>query len=1200
MFALIDFFSSERSNYRRPITLLILSSLILASIQKPVFAAGTECQSSSPESGAYTVTVCITNPVDDAVVSGNTSVTATVSVTGTNPGVQKLEFYLGGEYLLTDYSSPYTFIIPTTKFVDGSRLLEAEAVMRDSFTSSSAGINVTFNNGITQVPENTNTFTPTSGTAPQSGRPFILAATGDGASGEPNADTVTDLIAGWNPNLFLYLGDVYNDGTETEFQNWYGTGNNRYSRLRSITNPTVGNHEYQGLQAPDYFDYWDNVPHYYSFDTAGWHFINLDSTGQYDQTLPGTAQYDWLVDDLDSNTAVCTIAYFHHPVYNIGAEGESPRMNDIWTLLADYGVDIVLTGHDHDYQRWYALNGQGELDPNGMTEFVVGTGGHGIQDFIKTDSRMAVGFNTPPTAFGALRMELNQDGAAFQFVNIQGNVLDSGSVPCSGASVDVTAPNAPTNLTATASGSTHVDLNWTSATDNVGVTNYEIYRDGELIDTTGITTSYADNTVVGSVSYQYQIRALDAIGNVSGLSNQVTITAPFLFRDDFESGDLTTNWTFVNGLTVQQQEVYDGAYAARQTSTVDSTWAYKQLAAGQNNVYYRLRFKIISLASTTYLLKFRTSSGSALLGVFVTNTNKLAYRNDYVGANTISTTIVSHGVWHDLQARVFISGASSQVKIWLDGVQINDLSNTVSLGTTSVRRIQIGDNTGGHTYDVIFDNVLVNKSLIDMTPPTITLSEPSDNAIVRADVTLSAVASDSSPIDRVEFFANGTLLGTDYTAPYNMIWDSSTFSDGPVTLTARAVDFGSNSTTSTAHIVTVDNTAPDAAIDSGPSGTVNSDSATFAFSSSEPASYICFIDDAEIEDCGSPQTFNNLTNGSHTFQVTATDVAGNNDPTPAIRTWMVDVGTPTVTDTPTSTPTDTATSTPTATATATLTATDTQTNTPTSTATPSSTATSTLTATATATLTATDTQTNTPTSTPTSSSTATAILTITGNARVSGATLSYVDGILKTVTADESGNYIITVPYGWSGTVTPSLSGYTFAPLSRLYSNLQGDQTTQDYKVEQIINGGFNTYPTGTAKIPTNWKAVNFSTADGKTTTVKKEGTASVRITGAGVSKTLSQTRMLSGSSADAFKFSFWVKGSAIPTAGVCRAQILFYNGATLNPTKKTINCGSGTFAFQQKLLSFTAPGDYTKIVIRFTDTKASGTVWFDAVSLTR
>jgi hypothetical protein len=150
-----------------------------------------------------------------------------------------------------------------------------------------------------------------------------------------------------------------------------------------------------------------------------------------------------------------------------------------------------------------------------------------------------------------------------------------------------------------------------------------------------------------------------------------------------------------------------------------------------------------------------------------------------------------------------------------------------------------------------------------------------------------------------------------------------------------------------------------------------------------------------------------------------------------------------------------------------------------------------------------------------------------------------------------------------------------------------------------ILNGGFNTYPAG-KKIPTSWKAVNFSTSDGKIMTVKQEGTASVRISGTGVSKTLSQTLLLSGSTGDAFNFSFWAKGKSIPTAGLCRAQVLFYNGTTLNPVKKTINCTNGSSVFTQKSLAFNAPGDYTKIVVKFTYSKASGTAWFDAVSLLR
>jgi hypothetical protein len=254
----------------------------------------------------------------------------------------------------------------------------------------------------------------------------------------------------------------------------------------------------------------------------------------------------------------------------------------------------------------------------------------------------------------------------------------------------------------------------------------------------------------------------------------------------------------------------------------------------------------------------------------------------------------------------------------------------------------------------------------------------------------------------------------------------------------------------------------------------------------------------------------------------------------------------------TKTPTPTVTSTPTFTLTATYTSTNTPvpptvTNTATTTSTPTVTSTSTFTPTATYTPTHTPVP---PTATNTATSTATKTPT-------------------PTVTS--------------TSTFTPTATNTLIAVPS-----------------ERILNGGFNTYPTSTSKLPTNWTAVNFSTNDGKNTTYKKEGTASVKIIGTGVTKTLSQSLSLSGLTGDAFNFSFWVKGSAIPTAGYCRAQVLFYNGTTLNPTKKTINCASGTYAFTQKSLAFTAPGDYTKIIVRFTYSKASDTAWFDAVSLTR
>src|SRR5207247_787903 len=131
--------------------------------------------------------------------------------------------------------------------------------------------------------------------------------------------------------------------------------------------PTIGNHEYENDVAPGYFDYWDNVPHYYSVDAGDWHLISLDSTSQYDQFRPGTDQYDWLAHDLSVDQAPCTLVYFHHPFLSVGPQGNRPEMQSIWSLLAEGGVDVVLTGHDHCYQRWRPLGGDDQPARNGMT-----------------------------------------------------------------------------------------------------------------------------------------------------------------------------------------------------------------------------------------------------------------------------------------------------------------------------------------------------------------------------------------------------------------------------------------------------------------------------------------------------------------------------------------------------------------------------------------------------------------------------------------------------------------------------------------------------------------------------------------------------------------------------------------------------------------------------------------------------------------
>ncbi len=109
-------------------------------------------------------------------------------------------------------------------------------------------------------------------------------------------------------------------------------------------------------------------------------------------------------------------------------------MSAIWALLAQYKVPIVLNGHDHDYQRWVPLDGSGQPSANGITEFVVGSAGHGLQTISKTDSRVAYSNDFNPAAFGVLLLQLSQSGANFSYRSTNGSVLDAGSIPCASGS----------------------------------------------------------------------------------------------------------------------------------------------------------------------------------------------------------------------------------------------------------------------------------------------------------------------------------------------------------------------------------------------------------------------------------------------------------------------------------------------------------------------------------------------------------------------------------------------------------------------------------------------------------------------------------------------------------------------------------------------------------------------------------------------
>jgi YD repeat-containing protein len=750
-----------------------------AAFLTPAAASAASCQDTV--AATYTVRVCVTAPADGSTITADAPITGTVTtVSGTSPGVQRMVFYLDGAYLLTDYSPPYTFTLPTAKFLDGAHVVAAEALMRDATTTSQGSVGVTFATGTTTPPVNTNTFTPKVADPPPN-TSLVVGAAGDGAGGESSESDTVNLISSWDPSLFLYLGDVYEKGSVAEFANWFGkTGspNLFYGRLKAITDPTIGNHEYTAGQAPGYFDYWDNVPNYYSFDSGSWHFISLNANSAFGQTAAGSPQYQWLQSDLQNTTQPCTVVYYHQPLLNIGQEGYGTYLSDIWSLLAAHRVNLVVNGHDHTYQRWQPVDGLGNpVAPGtrGVTEIVAGMGGHAHGRWLTTDSRLAASDNTH---FGALRLDFNSAGVGYRFVSTGGVTYDSGSVACDPTTADTVAPTDPGGLLAVPTYKTSISLDWTAAYDNVGVTGYQIFRDGLPLATSGPQTTYTDSTVEAGSTHSYVVRALDAAGHASGPSNSSSATTPtvaVLFHDGFESGDVSA-WDASSGLVVQSDQVFAGSLAAEANPAGTGTpYAMKQIRddAGQPSseptLYYETRFKVLDQPSGNIgLLRFRSPVGPSFppIATFsVTSTDRISMRNDVTALATTSTAVATRGQWHTLQAHLIVNGASSTVEAWLDGSPIAALTQSnVNFGTfAGVGQVELGSKPTATpvSYDVIYDEVAYDRTPIgDATPP----NTPGNFAVsahsgLRVDLSWSTPADDVG-VSGYDIYRDGSKIAS--------------------------------------------------------------------------------------------------------------------------------------------------------------------------------------------------------------------------------------------------------------------------------------------------------------------------------------------------------------------------------------------------------------------------------------------------------
>jgi hypothetical protein len=408
------------------VSVFALGAALVGSATPGADGATSACGTSTAPPG-FQVTLCITAP--SPTVAGATPVSAAVGLTGAAPPVNGISYTLDGAYLVFDEQSPYLFTLHTFLFGTGRHVLSGQVAFSGGYLAEMVSMPLTF--APSSAPAPPPAFTPSTGTPAAPGRPVVVAAVGDGASGLTGEQRVADLIGSWQPNLFLYLGDVYQNGSPEDFLNWYGQNGSFFSRFRAITDPTVGNHEYTWSRAARaYFDYWGGIPPYYSYDVGGWHLVSLDNTAEGGQSPVTSPQYQWLAQDLAHTTSTCTLVYFHRPVYTVDADAAATEFAAYWKLFNAYHVTLALSGHAHNYQRWQPLDGNGTASPAGVTEIVAGTGGQWLSPFVATDPRLAAGFDNSTTTWGAVQLRLFPGSAGYLFQDIAGHVHDSGTVSC--------------------------------------------------------------------------------------------------------------------------------------------------------------------------------------------------------------------------------------------------------------------------------------------------------------------------------------------------------------------------------------------------------------------------------------------------------------------------------------------------------------------------------------------------------------------------------------------------------------------------------------------------------------------------------------------------------------------------------------------------------------------------------------------------
>lgn len=267
--------------------------------------------------------------------------------------------------------------------------------------------------------------------APTDNEPPVLIGAGDiGDCGSNGAAMTGRLLDAMRGTIFA-LGDLaYPSGTADQFRDCYDP---HWGRHKLRTRPSPGNHDYESPGAAPYFAYFGanaGAPAlgYYAYRVGTWDVFSLNS---HSFGSHRTTQVTWLSSQLARGATRCTVAYFHHPLFSSGPHGQNPPqivVHDFWRELYAGGVDLVISAHEHLYERFAPQDPNGRPDANyGIRQFIVGTGGGPLSRPVRRVAQSEIALST----YGVLRLNLDERSYRWDFVSADsGGVLDSGSGVC--------------------------------------------------------------------------------------------------------------------------------------------------------------------------------------------------------------------------------------------------------------------------------------------------------------------------------------------------------------------------------------------------------------------------------------------------------------------------------------------------------------------------------------------------------------------------------------------------------------------------------------------------------------------------------------------------------------------------------------------------------------------------------------------------